>query len=75
MIKMGSHVVFGAFHECSCPVKRNTVLPLLKKEWKVELTEDYTHKIFSTVNITLNMNKIIVIFYFLVENAIELLWT
>jgi hypothetical protein len=56
MIKIGSQAVFGAFREWNSPVKRNALLPLLKKKWKVEVTEVYTRKIFSAPNITLNID-------------------
>jgi len=56
MIKIGSHVVFGAFREWSSPVKRDTVLPPLKRKWKFEVTQVYTHKIFSAADVTLNIN-------------------
>jgi hypothetical protein len=46
-----------------------------KRNEKLNWQKIIPRKIFSTANITLNINKIIVIFYFLVENLIELLWT
>jgi hypothetical protein len=33
-----------------------TLLLLLKRKWKAEVTEVYTRTIFSAANITLNMN-------------------